>query len=87
MNTTTRIWWENLHGGEIYCDKHIGSELHFSIAARPRAKRHMTSFGTWKQMTEADAQQFLAELACEPSPLVLSLDEVCESCRFATRDR
>ena len=75
--------WENLHGGEIYCQSHAGAQLRYGIQAKPKARRIQTSFGTYRRMSEADAQAFLAEIG--QAGIAINESEICETCRYSNR--
>lgn len=62
----------NLHGGEVLCAGHAGSQLTSAMKARPRAKRWDTSFGTYARVTVTDVAEWkMAGLTME-----------CETCRY-----
>lgn len=61
--------WLNENNGSISCEQHGGSYLRWEIDARPKARKHVTSLGTWLRVTADDRSWWLAEfgraMACE----------------------
>lgn len=60
----------NIHGGEVLCADHAGSQLSSAIKAKPRAPKWSTSFGDWVRATMDDVASWKMS--------GLTLD--CESC-------
>jgi hypothetical protein len=65
----------NVHGGEVLCRDHAGSQLSAAIAAKPRASVYRTSFGDWVRANMEDVASW------KMSGLTLG----CESCAERAR--
>jgi hypothetical protein len=65
----------NIHGGEVTCRDHAGSQLSAALSAKPRAKKWSTSFGDYVRATAADVAAWRME--------DLAID--CETCASQKR--
>lgn len=65
------------HIDELVCYRHAGGYLQAAIAARPKAKSHVTPFGKNVLMTAADVADWLQ---------AIDATEACETCRWGAKD-